>query len=216
MHAVFELIDSIKAYTLRAEKEFNVDKLCTLREDCVEAMKKVGYPQTYFEEFETPFYKLHKEKYYEYMIKESTHWIKHFDIEYSMDLTEDSPEPERVIEITDVWDLYRMRSSVWCQIRNDQMKHYFDVVNDEEYKAVKTRIYLERCIRHDRIVEADERHFDLWEKKNPGYTRFSSLYSTSFPEDRRLYVHSIYKAKDDDAYDERINLSPSLEIHDMR
>ena len=166
--AIFELIDSIKAYTLRKDTEFTVDKLCTLRENCVSAMTRATYTQQYFEQFETPFYKLHKEKYFEFMIKESTHWIKHFDVEYAMEMTEDSPEPERVVEVTDVWDLYRMRSSVWCQIRNDQMKHYVDVEDDPQYNQVKTRIYLERSITADRIIEADERHFDLYEKKNPG------------------------------------------------
>ena len=108
--AIFELIDSIKAYTLRKDTEFTVDKLCTLRENCVSAMTKATYTQQYFEQFETPFYKLHKEKFFEFMIKESVHWIKHFDVMYAMDLTESPPEPERVVEVTDVWDLYRMRS----------------------------------------------------------------------------------------------------------
>ena len=38
-----------------------------------------------------------------------------------------------------------------------------------------------------------------------------------FSEDRNYYMHMIYMAKDaDPAYDERIFLSPSLEIHDTR
>ena len=91
------------------------------------------------------------------------------------------------------------------------MKHYYDVEDDPQYNEVKTKIYLERSITHDMIVEADERHFDLVEKNNPGKTRFSSLYDMQFSEDRNLYMHMIYVQKDDDdANDERINLSPSL------
>ena len=73
-------------------------------------------------------------------------------------------------------------------------------------------MYLGRTVSHERLIEADVRHFKLKEKEDPKFLSNWNLLETV--SDRRLYVHTIFKSKLSGVYDEKINISPSLRIHD--
>ena len=75
-------------------------------------------------------------------------------------------------------------------------------------------MYLGRTVMHDRLIEADVRHFELKEKEDPNY--LNNWRSLEVVSDRRLYVHTIFKSKMSGVYDEKINISPSLRIHDKQ
>ena len=143
------------------------------------------------------------------MYDDVMHLIRWYDQSYNIRFNENELEA-KTEELVDIWDLYRRRSPLWKQVRDNPVDAYLDR-EDPEYKNVKIKRYFRRTVAHDRFIEADERHFDIHKKFNPDFLENWTIVEGVV--DRKLFVHSCSNDKCN-CYDNKYNFGPNLSTFD--